>query len=93
MQLGEKNNYCQIAVRPANTALGKGANTIMIGSTFLQDYYFFFLVNDIANSVGVADANPQNIILDAHYSPFSKLTPWLPESKETDQSKHVNDDD
>jgi hypothetical protein len=58
VQLGETNNYCQIAVRPANTALGKGANTVLIGSTFLQDYYLFFLVNDISNTVGVAEANP-----------------------------------
>ena len=91
MQLGETNNYCQIAVRPANTALGKGANTVLIGATFLQDYYLFFLVNEIVNTVGVAEANPQNIILDAHYRPNSKLTAWLPESRETDQSIYVGD--
>lgn len=68
LQLGDDEDWCHLAVRPTNEALGKGQNTIMIGTTFLENYYIFLLANDIVNTVGITEANPINVILDAHYN-------------------------
>lgn len=64
---------------------------IMLGTTFLENYYIFMLATDIVNSIGITEANPINVILDAHYNPRAKNTDWLPESKETDQSEYTGD--
>ena len=91
MELGDDNDYCHLAVRPTDEALGRGQNTIMIGTTFLENYYIFLLATDIVNTVGITEANPENVILDAHYNPRASNTEWLPEARETDKSEYYGD--
>ena len=71
----------------------KGSKTVFIDGepTFLEDYYIFLLATDIANTVGITEANPDNIILDAHYNPRARNTEWLPEARETDMSEYTGD--
>lgn len=42
----------------------RGEHRILMGTTFLKDYYLFLLTLEDSLSVGISEANPYNVVLE-----------------------------